>query len=107
MTPDTNPVPAAPTPYTDAQIRAIHGENQYATYESEATTPAFPCPYWHWVDRVPVPCVKPDGHQRLETWALMEHADASDSSSGPWFGVPVPVLRAVAEAALVTQAGPE
>lgn len=105
MTADPTPVPQAPTPRTPAQVAAIHGANAVQSYDDEAATPAFPCPYWHWVDNRPVGCVKPAGHQLLETWALMAHADASDDSSGVWFGIPAPVLARVAEAALAETSG--
>lgn len=105
MTADQTPVPPFSTPRSPAQIAAIHGANAVTVYDDEAHAPAFGCPYWHDVDGRQVPCVKTAGHQYDERLGVMEHADASDSTRGPWYGVPVELLYAVASAALVETAG--
>lgn len=41
MTSSDLPVPAAPTPRTEAQIAAIHGNNQRLSFDGEDRAPAF------------------------------------------------------------------
>lgn len=87
MTPNANPVPAAPTPLTDAQIRAIHGANQ-----AEPPT----CSYWHWRNGIPAMCWKSASHHlREKQWSQMSHQDAFGGDNGPWFDYDAPDERLI------------
>jgi hypothetical protein len=77
MIPDREPVPAAPTPRTPAQIAAIHGRN--------AVEPPT-CTWWHWRNGIPAMCWKTESHHQRETdWSVMSHQDPTGGVQGPWF----------------------